>query len=1289
MEGAAAVRRIKRLGKVAGPEQGASHLALRYGARVALLRAFALEARNRGRLAPARVKPETLDREDMVAIWRYVSTQTHIASESAFWLCLSPVRQIQLCGLVSLCRVAPVALRGRGGVESAWARDRVDRGCYVLLKGDADIRPLPEGDVDIRPLPEGDAQNERAVVKEASPPRYGAEAPVPTYADVGAAPAPAHIVGAPAPAVAEAVAPTDSSMLDGAVVRPRPPAGGDVRGASHVFGSVDMPQRASDLLRLARVDAKLLVRFMLFELQRAAKHGLISKAPDAADYGVEDLHLDDASAASAASGSDGVDADDVMVASPLASPTRDDAADVRAAAALLGKCRALAADGAVDRAAIEDSLAASPSNLANHVALALKLNGAAAADETFRVDVYDLEAVVNVWLATRADFESRHGVRSAPLAPAAAARATPAATPAAAVRATTAAALVDGLVGARRLGRYVFGADEGGDEAPADDYIEEPDWTWAPRQRFHARFSSQAEYLAIDALSAGAVWEAADAEAPAPGAPGDLSTSEVLALRARGLGFLAPHAFVREFAAGDVLCEEGAPAAVVYLTLRGCVALERRRDLDDGDDEGVHAALKSGLFMDTVVLETLSAPVLVGDMPAVLGGKQSLKVVACGEVEGGAGAPKFHGNVRCVGVDAAVYAALLRQRPAQFAALEQSATLRLAWLDEKKALRCAARAKRRREADAERAAEAEPSEETWAITLGPSHGAGEYLSVQDDSRASSERFGFRERDEASSEQFGSRGCAAAVDPLEFYAAEEPAPARGGDAPLPDSTTRTLPDFDDVTAQTYGATTPKSFGAATSFGATTPKPLTAVAFSPSDAPRTAAARTASAAALAAAGGGTAAAALAVADGGAAAGGVVAAGSDAAVDGDAVAGGTVATPGPTPPYPTSADVRQSLLPRGFAVRGRSWKLWSSGAVLALEPKHAANALGVPQSFYGGAAQSRVEMLMPGGAGAFGAAPGPPEDEASRARRVRLAVSLEVCGSLGSFAAPGLFDHLPHEAPRASAAVPAPGASYTATTTRPRGAADDEALRRHELPSAELLRASRSVPLLEPCATVTRERRLHGKALPVLRHARLPESAHDDSVPPPDPLRLYEVAHVARERAAARVPRGALRDPHAQRTALRLAQLALLTKPPKVQDGAARQTLEALHPRARSDVAASRPGARAPKPTAATDAQQIDGAILRALAAVHALSPTAEAATRRYQKRVEARQPRREARPKNITEGLAQYSDAALDAVVRSHAHARHGAHAASPQERVPSDVFSITSAKAPRAMRPPTL
>ena len=62
--------------------------------------------------------------------------------------------------------------------------------------------------------------------------------------------------------------------------------------------------------------------------------------------------------------------------------------------------------------------------------------------------------------------------------------------------------------------------------------------------------------------------------APAPGPPGRLTPAELLKLRARGLGFLAPHCQVKELDGGEVpAAAPNSPGRPVYgRTIRGVAA---------------------------------------------------------------------------------------------------------------------------------------------------------------------------------------------------------------------------------------------------------------------------------------------------------------------------------------------------------------------------------------------------------------------------------------------------------------------------------------------------------------------------------------------------------------------------------------------------------------------------------------------------------------------------------------------------------------------------------------------
>ena len=149
-----ALGRVKRLGKRLGPERACGHLALRYGARHALLRAFSnakLEALKKGYSRPTQagnaatlIAPQQIVADDRAAIWRYLSAQTHLAAESAFWLCLNPLSQLELCKNACLCRVPREA---DGGAEAmAPARGgKAQDAIYVVLHGAATVVPEDAG----------------------------------------------------------------------------------------------------------------------------------------------------------------------------------------------------------------------------------------------------------------------------------------------------------------------------------------------------------------------------------------------------------------------------------------------------------------------------------------------------------------------------------------------------------------------------------------------------------------------------------------------------------------------------------------------------------------------------------------------------------------------------------------------------------------------------------------------------------------------------------------------------------------------------------------------------------------------------------------------------------------------------------------------------------------------------------------------------------------------------------------------------------------------------------------
>lgn len=205
------------------------------------------------------------------------------------------------------------------------------------------------------------------------------------------------------------------------------------------------------------------------------------------------------------------------------------------------------------------------------------------------------------------------------------------------------------------------------------------DWTWT--ESFVPAFSVDTEYLTLEVpdVEAEAMWARARATTENEGVPGRLSAADTLELRARGLGFLCSHAVSRELCAGQVLCEEGEVPTEMFLVLEGIVEIERLRELTSADDSGVHAAKREGLFLDSVGLATIPAPLLVNDLPLVLELKESPMRAACAT------------RCRALAVSISAVRRLLAHHEPERRALVINATLRSIWLDERRSARCALR----------------------------------------------------------------------------------------------------------------------------------------------------------------------------------------------------------------------------------------------------------------------------------------------------------------------------------------------------------------------------------------------------------------------------------------------------------------------------------------------------------------------------------------------------------------------------------------------------------------------
>ena len=109
------------------------------------------------------------------------------------------------------------------------------------------------------------------------------------------------------------------------------------------------------------------------------------------------------------------------------------------------------------------------------------------------------------------------------------------------------------------------GLDAAEDEPDEDNSWQ--DWTWD--KPLGAKFSAGAEYLSFRTGSRwDRLWKDAQEPAVAPGPVGRLTPAEVLALQRRGLGFLSPHAQIRELDCNDLLVDESTKPSEVFLTLR-------------------------------------------------------------------------------------------------------------------------------------------------------------------------------------------------------------------------------------------------------------------------------------------------------------------------------------------------------------------------------------------------------------------------------------------------------------------------------------------------------------------------------------------------------------------------------------------------------------------------------------------------------------------------------------------------------------------------------------------------
>lgn len=238
------VQHLVPRGKAHYPYEMAAHLALRFKMRAALLKAFLCETQrlssenthsspgHSGWLLCSRGRPPAvpwrLSEETQVAVWRYVSCQTHIATESLFWLCLTPARQLELCKCFALRRAKIETRRKLQYIVPEF--EPGPRTTYIIVHGSARVGIRMQDSLDDRD--EGVKYARNAV---------------------------------------------DSAMFDEPRINVRQPNNDDeedVRMPSHVFGSIWVPDDVKQAAVRARNQAKTLYSFMLREKERAVRHGV-------------------------------------------------------------------------------------------------------------------------------------------------------------------------------------------------------------------------------------------------------------------------------------------------------------------------------------------------------------------------------------------------------------------------------------------------------------------------------------------------------------------------------------------------------------------------------------------------------------------------------------------------------------------------------------------------------------------------------------------------------------------------------------------------------------------------------------------------------------------------------------------------------------------------------------------------------------------------------------------------------------------------------------------------------
>lgn len=201
------------------PDDIVGHLSLRYMARLSLLKTLQEE----------RSAKVSLNEETQVIMWCYVACQTHVATETLFWLCLAPAMQLEVCKWLTMKRATKTKGNScrRGGYI---VEPEIPASAYIVIHGSARVGESPH-------VQEGEERNARDAV--------------------------------------------DAAMLDEPVLRtsshasPETAYEEDVRTPSHVFGSLRVPCQVKKTAIEARNEARSLYKFMRHEVDRAKSLGYI------------------------------------------------------------------------------------------------------------------------------------------------------------------------------------------------------------------------------------------------------------------------------------------------------------------------------------------------------------------------------------------------------------------------------------------------------------------------------------------------------------------------------------------------------------------------------------------------------------------------------------------------------------------------------------------------------------------------------------------------------------------------------------------------------------------------------------------------------------------------------------------------------------------------------------------------------------------------------------------------------------------------------------------------------